>query len=144
MSSAGKVVGGILALTGILGIAILGMDQILALVPMHYYALVVFVIIDFLIAGCVVAKPLKSTLMLAGAWSIIRILLQIADVSQATAPGIQMNYLDFATYLFNPVGSTPPNPMGVPGALIDLILLLELIVAWVALSSRSSSKSTNK
>ena len=54
-----------------------------------------------------------------------------------------MRYRDFADYLFNPVSSiatSAGNPMGVPGALIDLIILFELVVIVVAWSARSASQ----
>ncbi len=89
-SSASKTVGGLIALTGLLGIVILAADKILPLVPMHYYALIAFVIVDFVVAGFVVMKPSKMSFTLAAAWSLLRILIQIADVSQAHAPGIGM------------------------------------------------------
>jgi hypothetical protein len=139
-SSASKTVGTIVALTGLLGIVILAADKILPLVPMHYYALVVFVIVDFLVAGYVFMKPAKMSYMIAAGWSLLRIIIQIADVSQASAPGIGMGYADFASYLFNPIGATPPNPMGIPGALIDLIILLEIVAFWLAWGARSSTK----
>ena len=139
-SSTSKTVGLLLAITGILGVVILVADKILPAVPMHYYALVVFVIVDFVFAGFVLMKPSKMSFMLAAAWSLLRIIIQIADVSQASAPGIGLSYADFASYLFNPVGATPPNPMGVPGALIDLIVLLEIVVFWLAWDARKPAK----
>ena len=139
-STVSKTVGALIALTGLLGIVILTADKILPLVPMHYYALIAFVIVDFVVAGFVFMKPSKMSFTLAAGWSLLRILIQIADVSQAHAPGIGMRYTAFASYLFNPVGATPPNTMGVPGALIDLIILLEIIAFWFAWGARSSAK----
>ena len=137
-SSASKTVGALLALTGILGIVILVADKILPMVPMHYYALVAFVVVDFVVAAIVLVKPSMMSFTVAAAWSLLRILIQIADVSQAPAPGIQMSYGDFASYLFNPIGATPPNPTGVPGALIDLIIILEIVAFWLAWDVRKS------
>ena len=139
-SSASKTVGALMALTGLLGVIILVADQILPSVPMHYYALVVFVIVDFVVAGVVFMKPSAMSFTIAAGWSLLRIIIQIADVSQAPAPGIGMSYTSFASYLFNPIGANPPNPVGVPGALIDLILLLEIIVFWLSWGARSSTK----
>ena len=139
-SSASKTVGAIIALTGLLGIVILVADQILPSVRMHYYALIAFVIVDFVVAGVVFIKPSKMSFTIAAGWSLLRIVIQIADVSQAHAPGIGMRYTSFASYLFNPIGATPPNPMGVPGALIDLIVLLEIVAFWLAWGARSSTK----
>jgi len=138
-SGASKTVGALIALTGLLGIVILAADKILPLVPMHYYALVAFVIVDFVVAAFVFMKPSKMSFTLVAGWSLLRIVIQIADVSQASSVGIP-SYADFASYLFNPIGATPPNAMGVPGALIDLIILLEIIAFWLAWGARSSTK----
>ena len=138
-SGASKTVGALIALTGLLGIVILAADKILPLVPMHYYALVAFVIVDFVVAAFVFMKSSKMSFTLVAGWSLLRIVIQIADVSQASSVGIP-SYADFASYLFNPIGATPPNAMGVPGALIDLIILLEIIAFWLAWGARSSTK----
>jgi hypothetical protein len=137
-SGASKTVGALLALTGILGIVILAADQVLPSVPEHYYALVVFVIVDFATAGLVLAKPSKMVFTLAAGWSALRILLQFADVTQG--PGLGMTYNEFADYLFNPLATNTGNPMGVPAVLIDLIIILEAIVVSLAWKARSSSK----
>lgn len=130
-----------LALTGIFGLMILLFDNILrTTAPMHYSALIVFVLIDFVFAGLVVFKPSKMTFTLVVAWAAIRILLQLADVSQAHV--YQMRYTEFADYLFSPVSSMAAgNPTGVPGAFIDLIIIIEVIVIWIAWKARSSSSS---
>jgi hypothetical protein len=133
---ASKLAGGLLAITGVLGIIILASDQILreSLGGQHWYGLIAFVVIDFVVTAYLVVKPSGTSLMFSAVWSIIRIAIQIADV--ATAPMSQMTYGDFANYLFNPTLVTSPNPPGVPAALIDLILLLELVVVGVAFSGR--------
>jgi len=144
MANNAKLAGVLLALCGILGIGILSMDQVLrgaidptAGVPLHYYALIVFVVLDFIFAGVAFAKPVKG-LALAGGWSLLRIIIQIADLSQAHA--YYFRYTQFADYLFNPMSSLSTslgNPPGVPAVFIDLILLFELIV--VILWKRSPS-----
>jgi len=135
-SKAAKLVGGLLAVTAVLGIIILATDQILreSLGGQHWDGLVVFVIIDFAVAAYAVAKPSRTSLTFGAAWCVIRIIIQLADV--ATAPMSQMSYGDFANYLFNPALITNPNPPGVPAALIDLIIILELAIVGVALSGR--------
>jgi hypothetical protein len=132
-----RLAGGMFAATGFLGVIILATDQILreSLGGQHWDALVVFVIIDFALAAYLVAKPSRNSLTLGAAWAILRIIIQLADV--ATAPMSQMSYGDFANYLFNPTLVTSPNPPGVPAALIDLIIVLELVIAWISLSNRS-------
>lgn len=133
---ASKLAGGLLATTGLLGIIILAADQILreSLGGQHWYGLIAFVVIDFVVAAYLVVKPSGTILMFGAVWSIFRIIIQLADV--ATAPMSQMTYEDFANYLFNPTLVTSPNPPGVPAALIDLILLLELVVVGVAFGGR--------
>jgi hypothetical protein len=136
---ASKLIGGLLAVSGFLGIIILAADQILreSLGGQHWYALVVFVIVDFVVAAYVVVKPSGTSLTFSAVWSIVRIVIQLADV--ATAPMSQMSYGDFANFLFNPIIITNPNPPGVPAALIDLILLLELVVVGVAFGGRQKT-----
>jgi hypothetical protein len=75
---------------------------------------------------------------LAAGWSGIRIVIQIADV--LLGPSLGITYLEFADYLFNPVANNPPNPTGVPGALTDLIIILQIVVMWVAWKGRSLSQ----
>jgi hypothetical protein len=140
---ASKLAGGLLAISALLGIIILATDQILreSLGGQHWYALIGFVVIDFLVAAYLVVRPSGTSLTLGAIWSVIRIVVQLADVT--TAPMSQMTYGDFANYLFNPTLVTNPNPPGVPAALIDLILLLELVVVGVAFSGlRRTSKAT--
>jgi hypothetical protein len=137
-SGASRTVGSLLALTAILGIVILAADQVLPSVPAHYSALVAFVIIDFVIAGFVLAKPSKMSFTLAAGWSALRILLQFADVTQG--PGLGMTYNEFADYLFDPLATNTGNPMGVPALLIDLMIILEAAVISLAWKARSSSK----
>jgi hypothetical protein len=136
MKNASKLVGALLVLTGILGVVILSADQILreSLGGQHWYGLLAFVIIDFAVAAYVLSKPSGASLTFGAVWSILRIVIQLADV--ATAPMSQMSYGDFANYLFNPTIITSPNPPGVPAALIDLILIMEIVVAGVAIGAR--------
>ena len=142
-STASKLAGGLLALTGVLGAVILATDQILreSLSGSHFYGLIILVIIDLAVAAYVVAKPSGMAFTLALAWSVLRIVIQIADIT--LAPQISMSYADFANYLFNPTLTTVPNSSGVPGALIDLIILLEVIVIGVAWSGRTSTRKTS-
>jgi len=140
-SKASRVAGGFLALAGVLDIVLLALDQVLRTVPQHFYALVVFVVIDFILAGFVLAKPSKTSFTLALAWSLIRIIIQAADVSQG--PVFGFTYGDFADYLFNPLSSWQMklgNATGIPAVLIDLIVLFEIIVFVVAWNARSQSQ----
>lgn len=133
------IIGGLLALTGILGVVLASTDQVLAsTAPLHLFALDIFILIDFVIAlgffyaMFFIPRTSKNAFTLAASWSLLRIILQIADVSQGPALGMSVG--DFANYLFNPTLTTSPNPPGVPGALIDLILLLEIVMAYLAWS----------
>lgn len=143
-SSSSKLAGGLLALTGILGIIILSVDRILwqSLSGQHAYGLIVFVIIDFVVAAFVLAKASKLAFTVAAGWSGLRIIIQFADIY--FGPAIGLTYSRFADYLFNPTASNPPNPTGVPGAVIDLILILEIIVVLLAWGARSSGQQPTK
>jgi hypothetical protein len=135
-STASRIAGGLLAVIGLLGILILVLDGILwKTAPAHAYALVVFVIIDFGTGAFVLAKPSRMAFTLAVAWSAVRIAIQVGDVF--LGPAVGMTAVDFAGYLFNPVATNPPNPTGVPGALIDLIIILQIIAIWSAWKGRS-------
>ena len=139
-NKASKLASGFLAVTAVLGIIMLATDQILrdSLSGQHWDALAVFVIIDLAVAVYVVVKRSRTGLTLGAAWSILRIIIQLADV--VIAPTLQMSYGDFANYLFNPTLITSPNPPGVPAALIDLIIILELATAGVALGRHEPPK----
>lgn len=116
------------------------MDQILwqSMGGTHAYGLIAFVIIDFIIAVLLLTRPSKMAFTAAAAWSILRIVIQIADVY--FGPAIGLSYGDFANYLFNPTIVTAPNPPGIPAVLIDLIIIIQLIVVAVSLRARSAQK----
>lgn len=120
----------------------MAVDKALPYAPSHYYGLVVFVIIDLVVAGYAFARPTAMAFTAAAVWSIIRIFIQFADVSQGHAVGFN-HYRDFADYLFNPMSpmsATVGNSLGIPGAFIDLIIVLEIIVIVVAWGARSTAQ----
>jgi hypothetical protein len=133
-----------------MGIGVLTMDQVLRGAvdpqfgaPVHYYALIAFVALDFVFAAVAFFKP-GIGLAVAGKWSLFRIILQIADVSQAHS--YMFRYREFIDYLFNPMSSLSVslgNPPGVPGAYIDLILLFELIIIIVWKKTPKASSNPN-
>ncbi len=139
MQAASKVSGVLLALTAILGLAILSFDNVLRTgAPAHFYTLVGFVILDFAVGILVVARPTKTAFSIVIGWCLLRIILQIADISQASVYQFS-SYVQFADYLFNPASGLAVslgNPPGVPAALIDLILALEIAVIAVAWKGR--------
>ena len=140
-STSSKVTGGLLAVIGLLGVLILAVDHLLwQIAPLHAYGLVVFVMVDFGLCAFVFARPSKAAFTLAGAWCILRIIIQMGDI--ALGPSFGLSYAQFVDYLFNPLANNPPNITGVPGALIDLILVLEIVVIWMALRGRSSISRT--
>jgi hypothetical protein len=124
-----------------LGIALLGLDNVLrTYATLHYYALLAFVIVDIGVGIYVLARPGKMVFSIAIVWCIVRIILQFADLSQASVYHFS-SYAQFADYLFNPSSSVSlsfGNPPGVPGLLIDLILILELAVIAIAWRLRVS------
>lgn len=136
-AKASRMVAGLLAIIALLGVLILMFDRILwETAPAHAYALIVFVIIDFAASALVFAKPSGMTFTLVGVWNAVRIIIQIGDI--LLGPSLGLTYSQFASYLFNPANANPPNPTGIPGASIDLIVILEIIVISVALKIRSS------
>jgi hypothetical protein len=140
-STASRVPGGLLAVIGLLGALILALDHVLwETASMHAYGLIVFVIVDFSFCAFVLARSSKTAFALAGAWCILRIIIQIGDIS--LGPSFGLTYAQFADYLFNPAATNPPNATGIPGALIDIILILEIVVIWTALKGRSSITKT--
>ena len=138
---ASRVTGTLLAVIGLLGALILALDHILwETAPMHTYGLIFFVIIDFTAGALILARPAKAVFTLAAVWSAFRIIIQFGDV--LLGPSFGLTYAQFADYLFNPTATNPPNLTGIPGALIDAILIMEIIVIWTALSRRSSISKT--
>jgi hypothetical protein len=139
-ASTGRKVGALIALTGFLGIALLGLDRILweSLAGRHAYALIAFVIVDFAVAAYVITKPGKMALTIAALWSAFRVVLQFANLYSANEMGL--TYAQFATYLFNPLIVQAGNPPGVPAALLDLIMLLEVIVVLMSWKGRSAAQ----
>ena len=119
-----------------LGILILTIDKLIwQIAPLHAYGLIVFVIVDLGLCVFVLAKPSKLGFTLAGVWCILRIVIQIGDI--ALGPSFGLTYAQFADYLFNPLANNAPNLTGVPGILIDIVLVLEIVVVWTALRGRS-------
>jgi hypothetical protein len=127
---------------GLLGIVILTLDQILwETAPPHAYGLILFVVIDFVLGSFVIARSSGMAFTLAAGWSAVRIIIQIGDVF--LGPSVGISYAGFADYLFNPMAVNPPNPAGVPGGLIDLIIILQIVVIWAAWKGRSLTQKTS-
>ncbi len=135
-----NIIGSLFVASGILGIVILALDSVLrAGAPPHYYALIVFVIIDFMLGALAFPMPKSMLLRLAVLWSVLRILIQLVDVY--LGPMYQFTYAQFADYLFNPLSSLPVslgNPVGIPPVPIDLILIIDIAVLITALRAHSS------
>ena len=135
-----RKVGALIALTGVLGIVLLGLDRILweSLSGSHAYTLIAFVTVDFALVAYVFAKPGKTALTAVAVWSALRILLQIANLYSANEIGL--TYVQFANYLFNPLILQAGNPPGVPAAPLDLIIILEAIAVLISWRARSSTQ----
>ncbi len=128
LSKTSKFVGALLAIIGVLGIIILVFDSVLReYAPSHFGALIVFVLVDFSLASLVVIKPSKATFTLAAVWSVLRIALLVGDVLQ----GVSFNYL------FNPLNAVEGNPPGIPAAVLDLMLILQIIVIPMSVRART-------
>ena len=137
-----EVIGGLFVVSGLLGIFLLFSDPVLRIgAPQHYDALIVFVVIDFLLGGLEFPMRRRLLVRVAAIWSVVRILLQLGDVF--LGPMYQFTYAQFADYLFNPMSSVPAtvgNPAGIPSIPIDLILLLDFAVLFIALSQKHSGR----
>jgi len=135
-----SIIGSLFVASGILGIVILALDSVLrAGAPPHYYALIVFVIIDFMLGALAFPMPRSLLVRLAVLWSVLRILIQLGDVY--LGPMYSFTYTQFADYLFNPFSSLPAslgNPPGIPPIPIDLILIIDIAVLITALTAHSS------
>ncbi len=127
---ASTTIGRLFIISAILGAVILALDKALPTVPLHYYSLVVFVVTDLIVGILASIKRTTGVGMLAAVWGALRILIQIADISQASATGFSSS-AQFADYLFNPLSSVPQslgNLPGIPSVPIDLILIIDIIV----------------
>lgn len=88
------MIGSLFVVSAILGIVILALDTVLrAGAPPHYYALIVFVIIDFVLGALAFRTPKSMLVRLAIVWSVLRILIQLGDVY--LAPMYQFTYAQF-------------------------------------------------
>lgn len=127
---ASRIIGTLFVISGILGVVLLGLDQVVrTYASQHYDALILFVVIDFLVGTLAFPMPEKLMLKVAALWSALRILIQLSDVM--LGPMFQFSYAQFADYLFNPVSPLPGsfgNPSGIPSVPIDLILLCDTAV----------------
>ena len=132
-----SMIGSLFVASAILGIVILALDTVLRTgAPPHYYALIVFVIIDFVLGALAFPMPKSVLMRLATLWSVLRILIQLGDVY--LAPMYQFTYAQFADYLFNPLSSLPAslgNPPWIPPVPIDLILLIDIAVLFIAVKA---------
>jgi len=138
---ASRVIGGLFVVSGLLGIFLLFSDPVLRIgAPLHYDALIAFVIVDFLLGGLEFLIPRTLLLRVAAIWSGVRILLMLGDVF--LAPMYQFTYAQFADYLFNPMSSVAAdvgNPAGIPAIPIDLILVIDFAVLFIALRQKRSA-----
>ena len=97
----GLVTSGLMAVSALLGLAILSTDHNLwTYEPSHAYGLIAFVIIDVVGIGLVLWKGSRMVLMLGGAWGAIFALLQVSDIYSGGAASIGLTPDQFAAYLF--------------------------------------------
>jgi len=126
-------------ISGILGVLILALDTVLRTgAPTHYYALIAFVVVDFMLGALAFPMPRAMLVRLAVLWSVLRILIQVGDVY--LGPMYQFTYAQFADYLFNPLSPLPAslrNPPGIPPIPIDLILLIDIAVLIIVVKAWS-------
>jgi len=138
-----KKIATILGITGLLDVVLLLFDSVLRSgAPTNYDVVIIFALVDFALAALVAMKSSRTILMSVVAWSVLRILLEIGDITQASVYQFA-SYGQFADYLFNPFSATAislGNPRGIPGAALDLTLLLQLVLAvlgWKASTAKA-------
>jgi hypothetical protein len=131
------MIGSLFVASAILGTVILTLDTVLKTgAPPHYYALLGFVIIDFVLGALAFPMPKSMLVRLAFLWSVLRILIQLGDVY--LSPMYQFTYAQFADYLFNPLSTLPAslgNPPGIPPVPIDLILLIDIMILFIGVKA---------
>jgi hypothetical protein len=105
-------------------IAILGVIILIFLseeVTFHVYALILYVLADFVVAGFVLLKPSKTSFTLAALWSLLRIVLFVGDISRTAilqASPAEENPLEFQV--------------------LELIAILQIAVIATAWKARSA------
>jgi hypothetical protein len=113
------IAGGLLAATAVLALVILGF--LTEEVTLHFYALTLFLLLDIVFAGLVLVRPSKMSFTLVALWSILRILLFVGDLSQASilqAPSPDENPLEFQ--------------------ILELIVFIQIVLIGVAWKGRST------
>jgi len=91
----------LLALSALLGLAILGTDNNLwTSEPSHAYGLILFVVIDIVGIGLIMWKGSRNLLMLGGAWGFVFALIMVSDIWSGAASALGWTPAQFATYLF--------------------------------------------
>jgi hypothetical protein len=132
VSGFAKVAGGILAVTGILTLVLLIFDQFIwGVAPINAFFLIIFAAIDLVVGILLYVKPEKLIFLFVAVWSGLRIAFWVGAIFEAPSFGI--TFAEMADYLFNPIKTTPPNPSGVPGFFIDVIVILEFVVIAFAI-----------
>ena len=141
-----RVIGVLLVILAILGIIILSLDKFIWIAATNdrAYPLIAFVAIDLVLASLLFSRRLKSIHILP--WAVARLILNLADI--ATAPiwyKGQPAYVDFASYLFNPLdtqGTGVGNPRGIPSVPLDLMVIIYLAIIVLSLISRRQAQKT--
>lgn len=113
------IAGGLLAVTTMLALIILAFLS--EEVTLHFYALIVFVVLDLVLAGFVLLRPSKISFTLVALWGILRIVLFVGDISQASilqSPSAEDNPLEFR--------------------MLELIAILQIGLIGVAWKGRSA------
>jgi hypothetical protein len=74
-------------------------------------------------------------LELVNVLNAVRAVIDLANVVPMAE--VQNSYAWFANYLFNPVAFTPPNPPGIPGIVLDCMIIFEvtaILFGWLGRS----------
>lgn len=132
MDTAGKLILVLLALTTVISVYILAVDNILWMdnpINFHAYGLVVFVVVNLILIALNLSKP-KTGATLVLVWGIVQVLALIGDV--ATGLGLGFTAQESVAYLFLGQG----NPSGLA---VDALLVLYLVLAIVGMWARRAS-----
>ena len=136
----GMATSGLLGLSAILGLTILGTDHNLwSLEPSHAYGLIAFVVIDLVAIGLIMWKGSRMMVRLGGVWGAVFAVIMVSDIYSGGALAFDTTPDKFAIYLFG-LGYYDSDHIA---ALFPALFIVNILVAIVGLmESRRSTMPT--